>query len=901
MRPRPFSSDLLRLSLILLGVTIPIGHARAACVESIPLRHVLSEFPGDRFACDDTTGVAALAWHQADPLGIQSGLAPIACEEAGTQCPGGGTLGDGAVTIESDWNRSGMEGCPPRTSQAGVGLAVQAGDGAGLIVLLTRDRFGPDMGYSVTAAHKVDPGTFEPIPLACGQGAGRPAILSMAAAGPGQMQITVQFPAPFVYSDCDPDSVASIYLGPCLQPLLLNPARGPVYVRTDPCTTRPDLRRSLWTPTGVEPDASGQATITAAAPGTGECLYVGGTTRLEGIESGAITGHAAIPGGPCSDGDGDGITGCGGDCDDADPARAPDESEVCDLLDNDCDGRIDEGLDCLSTCAAPVENGGDVRVTNAPGTSSQPSLAWTGDGYGIAWMDDRDGTRGLYFARLAPSGARLGPDRRISPTGVMAVSPSLVWTGTEFGLAWTDRRHGGPEVYFARLADDGSNAGPQVRVTVGGAAGPPSLTATGDGFAVVWAASYPLVGGNDLFFRRLDLLGTPIGVERQITNNPAVESGPQVAATATGFGVAWNDARVSPDNPEIFFARLDQDGVRVGSDQRISVGPGTSEGVALVAAGDGFGAAWTDWRSGHTEVFVARLDPAGRPLSELQVSRQDPWTSAVPALAWTGSEFRVAWSDGRDSCCDIYVTALDALGVRIGPELPLASHFSHTSGGAAVAVAGSALGVAWTDHRDLDFEIYMSRLGCHCVDGDGDGYTACSECDDERPEINPGALETCNGEDDDCNAFLDDDADGWDSDSDAVTNACDNCRFAPNADQADLDQDGTGDLCDLADGLIMVMMRDSTFVEWQMEAGAASFSLYRGTVFDLDDPDGDGAASNYGECLASGLAGPAYGDVTTPLPGAAFLYIVTARGQSGETGFGVASSGAPRPNVAPCP
>jgi hypothetical protein len=218
-----------------------------------------------------------------------------------------------------------------------------------------------------------------------------------------------------------------------------------------------------------------------------------------------------------------------------------------------------------------------------------------------------------------------------------------------------------------------------------------------------------------------------------------------------------------------------------------------------------------------------------------------------------------------------------------------------------VAVAGSTLGVAWTDRRDADFEIYMSRLGCHCVDGDGDGYTACSECDDERPEINPGALETCNGGDDDCNAFVDDDTDGWDSDFDTVPNACDNCRFAPNADQADLDNDGAGDVCDLADGLIMVMMRDSTFVEWQMEAGAIFFNLYRGAVSDLADSDGDGAASDYGECVASGLAGPAYGDVTTPLPGAAFLYIVTARGQGGETGFGTASSGASRPNVAPCP
>ncbi|HZN02752.1 MAG TPA: putative metal-binding motif-containing protein, partial [Candidatus Polarisedimenticolia bacterium] len=328
---------------------------------------------------------------------------------------------------------------------------------------------------------------------------------------------------------------------------------------------------------------------------------------------------------------------------------------------------------------------------------------------------------------------------------------------------------------------------------------------------------------------------------------------------------------------------------------------GTSEGVSLVATADGFGAAWSDARSGHYEVFMARLDAAGRPLSEMQVTREDTTLSIAPKLAWNGAEFRIGWTDARDSGSDVYVAAIDALGVRTGPETPLSSHFSHTAGLGSVALAGSALGAAWSDHRDGDFEIYFGRLGCHCVDDDADGYSACAECDDQHAEINPGVLEACNGEDDNCDGLADNDSDGYDSDSDAVPNACDNCRFTTNLDQADLDADGVGDRCDLDDGLIMVMMRDATFVEWQMEAGAASFNLYRGAIPGLVDPDHDGAASNYGGCLATGVAGPAYGDVAVPPLGTAFLYIVTGGGPGGETSFGVASSGASRPNVSPCP
>jgi Cys-rich repeat protein len=45
----------------------------------------------------------------------------------------------------------------------------------------------------------------------------------------------------------------------------------------------------------------------------------------------------------CPDADGDGFNTCRGDCDDANPAVFPGAQEVCDRIDNDCDGVVDEG------------------------------------------------------------------------------------------------------------------------------------------------------------------------------------------------------------------------------------------------------------------------------------------------------------------------------------------------------------------------------------------------------------------------------------------------------------------------------------------------------------------------------------------------------------------------------
>ncbi len=61
-----------------------------------------------------------------------------------------------------------------------------------------------------------------------------------------------------------------------------------------------------------------------------------------GCGDGVLTDSSAFAFGPCDDVDGDGFAGlaCGGeDCDDTDAAINPDSAEICDGLDNDCDGQ----------------------------------------------------------------------------------------------------------------------------------------------------------------------------------------------------------------------------------------------------------------------------------------------------------------------------------------------------------------------------------------------------------------------------------------------------------------------------------------------------------------------------------------------------------------------------------
>lgn len=154
------------------------------------------------------------------------------------------------------------------------------------------------------------------------------------------------------------------------------------------------------------------------------------------------------------DRDRDGVTSCTGDCDDTDARVFPGATEVCDMVDQDCDGRADEGTlsecrDCRPGCSVvtlPDETGGD-------------------------W-EDLDGER--TGVRTAPDGTlRLGETRS---------ETSFAWiANTRYGtLTKLDLRTGAQSAEYDSVLNDGTNGAPPAGEecdTEGGGGNCPSRTA----------------------------------------------------------------------------------------------------------------------------------------------------------------------------------------------------------------------------------------------------------------------------------------------------------------------------------------------------------------------------------------------------------------------------------------
>jgi hypothetical protein len=382
----------------------------------------------------------------------------------------------------------------------------------------------------------------------------------------------------------------------------------------------------------------------------------------------------------------------------------PDPVEICDNgEDDDCDGYV------VRVIGQPLT--ADVRITSRTGTSTVPSVVWTGTEYAVAWADDRGvGNWDIYFARLAGDGEMVGTEVRVTTDAGASTFPSLVWTGTGFGVAWQDSRDGNDNIYFARLDEEGAKIGTDQRIlaTPGGSA-VPSLVWTGSVFGVAWQE---YIDGNwEIYFARLNVVGVRIGSEMRITASPRDSDNPSLVWTGEVYGVAWQDYRDS--NWEIYFSRINAEGFEMSTDVRVTDASLESVFPTLVWNGREYGLAWQDSRVGNQEIYFTRLTSVGVKLgSDVRVTAA-AGGSASPSLAWTGSEYGVVWQDYRDSNWEIYFTRLTATGEEVGTDVRITAALQ-ASNSPSLVWTSDGYGVAWVDNRDGNDEIYFSRLGV-CV------------------------------------------------------------------------------------------------------------------------------------------------------------------------------------------
>ena len=226
------------------------------------------------------------------------------------------------------------------------------------------------------------------------------------------------------------------------------------------------------------------------------------------------------------------------------------------------------GLQALAWTGSQFIVGSIVRFDPDGGNAAEvypghynTSFAWTGSELGTLWYD---AAGNLVFGRVSPLLSPVGTELRLSSNA--ETNSDLVWTGSEFVVAYSDTRNERSEIFLSRITPTGALAAPEVRLSLDDDfADSPTIAFDGTGFTMCWLAS---VGVTQLRCVYLNGRGERVGGEVEMY--PINTHGHSVAWTGSEFGVAWST------DDSVIFSRLtatdDSDGDGLNPDQETAAG-----------------------------------------------------------------------------------------------------------------------------------------------------------------------------------------------------------------------------------------------------------------------------------------------------------------------------------------
>jgi hypothetical protein len=251
------------------------------------------------------------------------------------------------------------------------------------------------------------------------------------------------------------------------------------------------------------------------------------------------------------------------------------------------------------------------------GDASEMDIAWNGSNLGVCWRDFRNhGNSGDIFCNLVdPDGSVLATDLLVGEGGpeVNDMMPSVAWSGSVFGVAWSARQPGSVgmgDILFNWVADDLSAAGTAQSVSNNPTRWNtmPQIVWAGSHWAVTYleTADFTL---SDQYFVYLDQSGVhttaPIRVTPVSTSDNTFFG--NLAWTGSSLALVWTDGRFGPTNWELYFKLVDEDGADLTEELRVTNAPDDSWWVNIAWTGTEFGLAWQDQRSGDNRVYFQRI------------------------------------------------------------------------------------------------------------------------------------------------------------------------------------------------------------------------------------------------------------------------------------------------------
>lgn len=305
----------------------------------------------------------------------------------------------------------------------------------------------------------------------------------------------------------------------------------------------------------------------------------------------------------------------------------------------------------------------DVTVSNlcpnaTPiGTGTTPSIAWTGNMYGVAYVD------GLSVRFVPIAGQIVGSPTTLYTAAAAPANPTsttIVWDGSEHVILYAM-----DGILGRTVAADGTPTTPNTTLDAVATAIQP-LFATGGGALRI---DYTSTSSGYQQYTR-GVTASPLSVDASGTqlSNSAAASGsydPALAWTGTAWSAFWDDSKFQGGcyHHGLHFIQIKATGALGGTDTPIYETSCTATATTerhhpfAVANSTDVSLAWVGTASDASAIVVARASPDTGAISSGPTVAASRGGTEV-ALVWTGSELGVAWVGSG-----VFLTRADASGV----------------------------------------------------------------------------------------------------------------------------------------------------------------------------------------------------------------------------------------------
>lgn len=336
-------------------------------------------------------------------------------------------------------------------------------------------------------------------------------------------------------------------------------------------------------------------------------------------------------------------------------------------------------LDANDGSIATGCDGPPITVSTTP--SGEVSIVWTGAAYALAWEDARLGTDDIYLARFDETGARLGPDVRVSDDPGDSEFPDLEWNGAELAVVWHDSTAGALRVQ--RMMADGALVASPTTIPAP-TSDPPKLSWHLAAWNVVWSdqADVSLVtvsGGGSVTPART------LNTQRDRSRNPAAVSigSILVAGWLAESAPTPYEVRITSVDGAAAAPEIDVTGVTGGN-------AGTNAEPEMAWDGTGLGVVW--W-SPVNDILFAYV-PDANPASAMQHTIDDT-TNDDADIAWGGDRFGIVFESNAGGASVLRIVFVTTDGAVI-ESLTTADEIAE-SDEPAIAAGATTWAVAWEE------------------------------------------------------------------------------------------------------------------------------------------------------------------------------------------------------------